>query len=251
MVKLLGWARARCLGYTGGLMAQIRERHEDNKCYYCGVSVRGNGGAIIHTFANCPDKLRDEDGIYEKMRKGDIADGHHIGHREGHREGAKTQYQANLRRDEMATAATDATHVQTFSRNNAQDKSRWNSRDRQDDRGQGGGSPRHPNPTNSGAPARRESSSERTQRTSLGRPQGPGNRNQQPRSVIFNKERLDTAAAAQPGNNKGRFAGAAVNNIDADPHGDDCDRSPSDEDREQDDFDGQYEAIDPAPGNDW
>ena len=52
----------------------IRQRHEENKCYYCGTGVRGNTGAILHTFANCPDKIRNEAGVYEKMRKNDVAD---------------------------------------------------------------------------------------------------------------------------------------------------------------------------------
>ena len=66
---------------------------------------------------------------------------------------------------------------------------------------------------------------------------------------MFNKDRLDKATA-ETRNDKGRFSGAAVNSIDADPNGDDRERSPSDDEREQEDFDGQYEAIDPAPGND-
>lgn len=117
--------------------------------------------------------------------------------------------------------------------------------------GRGGGSPRQPNAHNSDAPPRRENSTERSQRLSLGRPQGkPDNRSgQPPRSVVFNKDRLDKAAAET--RDKGRLTGATVNSIDADPNGDNCERSQSDDDQEQEDFDGQYEAIDPAPGNDY
>ena len=79
--------------------AVIRKRHDDHQCYYCGENVRGAGGLIVHTFWQCPDRLKVDEEINDRLRATEQA--------EGRCEGASvernrnSQYQANERRSEV------------------------------------------------------------------------------------------------------------------------------------------------------
>ena len=171
---------------------------------------------------------------------------------DGYRHGVKTQYQANQRKhqQEMANAVNETAQDQSFPNPPPRDGRGWGYG------GDGRDSPRLP---------RQELPSERQQRTTAGRPAAQPDRGnirnspndgarrgarqdarvvQPPKGVAFNDKRLAAAAAEQ-----GRFANAAVNNIEEEIHDDDRERSPSEMDQEQEDFDDNYVVDDPAPGN--
>jgi hypothetical protein len=205
--------------------------------------MRGERGVFNHTFWQCTKRLEVEDEIYAMIKESDVAD--------GYRHGVKTQWQANQRKQlELHNAVNETSQDQSFPKPPPRDnRGGWGYG------GDGRDTPRMP---------RQEPPNEHQQRAAAGRPAAQPNGNlrnnpndgarrgarqdarvgQPPKGVAFNDQRLATAAAEQ-----GRFANAAVNNIGEEIHADDRERSPSEMDQEQDEFDDNDVVDDPAPGN--
>ena len=93
---------------------ELRDRHDNHKCYFCGEYVR-HGGVIVHTFWHCPERLKVHDEIQARINENNAGRG-------------PTQREADDRRQpSKGSAREDADQDQTFGRKTPREHSgrRW------------------------------------------------------------------------------------------------------------------------------
>ena len=92
----------------------IAQRHADHAGYFCGENVR-SGGVIVHTFWQCPERLKVHEKVEQTMREQAQKEGVYI-------ERNRLQRRSNDRRRDSGTAYDDASQDQNFRRDTSRNK---------------------------------------------------------------------------------------------------------------------------------